>query len=127
MGDAVLIKDTHLTALRDMGMNLKEIVLKAKKNAPRGMTIEVEVSVKEEALEAAEAGADIIMLDNFSLEDTKKAVELSRGKAKIEASGGINDDTLIDIAQAGVDYVSMGTLTKDVTAVDLSMRLYMEA
>ena len=89
--------------------------------------IEVETESLEELEQALQSGVDIIMLDNFSLEDTKKAVELSRGKAKIEASGGINDDTLIDIIQAGVDYVSMGTLTKDIKAVDLSMRLYMEA
>jgi nicotinate-nucleotide pyrophosphorylase (carboxylating) len=64
---------------------------------------------------------DIIMLDNFSLADTKKAVELTKGKAKLEASGGITDETLISIAETGVDYISIGVFTKDITAVDLSM------
>ncbi|MEX1056111.1 MAG: hypothetical protein WED11_00155 [Natronospirillum sp.] len=69
------------------------------------------------------AGADVIMLDNFSLDDTRTAVTLAAGEVKIEASGGVNELTLVDIARTGVDYISMGTLTKDVTAIDLSMRL----
>ena len=120
--DAFLIKENHIAACG----GIDKAVQAARVLAPNKL-IEVETETLEELEQALQSGADIIMLDNFSLEDTKKAVELSRGKAKIEASGGINDDTLIDIAQAGVDYVSMGTLTKDVTAVDLSMRLYMEA
>ena len=80
---------------------------------------------------ALEAGADIVMLDNFSLSDMRTAVEINykgyRGtKAKLEASGGITEKTLIDIAEAGVDYISIGTLTKDNKAVDLSMRVNVE-
>lgn len=120
--DAFLIKENHIAACG----GIDKAVQVARTLVPNKL-IEVETESLEELEQALQSGVDIIMLDNFSLEDTKKAVELSRGKAKIEASGGINDDTLIDIIQAGVDYVSMGTLTKDVTAVDLSMRLYMEA
>ncbi len=120
--DAFLIKENHIAA----SGGIDKAVLAARALAPNKL-IEVETETLEELEQALKSGADIIMLDNFNLDDTKKAVELSRGKAKIEASGGINDDTLIDIAQAGVDYVSMGTLTKDIKAVDLSMRLYMEA
>ena len=120
--DAFLIKENHIAACG----GIDQAVQAARALAPNKL-IEVETETLEELEQALQSGTDIIMLDNFSLEDTKKAVELSRGKAKIEASGGINDDTLIDIAQAGVDYVSMGTLTKDIKAVDLSMRLYMEA
>jgi len=120
--DAFLIKENHIAACG----GIDKAVHAARTLAPNKL-IEVETETLEELEQALRSGADIIMLDNFSLEDTKKAVELSRGKAKIEASGGINDDTLIGIAQAGVDYVSMGTLTKDIKAVDLSMRLYMDA
>ena len=73
--------------------------------------------------QALEAGADIIMLDEFSLADMKEAVALNGGKAKLEASGGINDQTLVPIAETGVDYISIGNLAKSVKAVDLSMRL----
>lgn len=83
----------------------------------------VEVVSLEELREALEAGADIVMLDELSLEDMREAVRLTAGRAKLEASGGINDSTLRSIAETGVDYISLGTLTKDVKAVDLSMRL----
>jgi nicotinate-nucleotide pyrophosphorylase (carboxylating) len=85
--------------------------------------VEVEVESLEELREALEAGADIVMLDELSLEDMREAVRLTAGRAKLEASGGINDSTLRVIAETGVDYISLGTLTKDVKAVDLSMRL----
>ena len=70
-----------------------------------------------------EAGADIIMLDELSLDEMRQAVALTQGQAKLEASGGVNENTLRAIAETGVDYVSIGTLTKDVRAVDLSMRV----
>jgi nicotinate-nucleotide pyrophosphorylase (carboxylating) len=88
-----------------------------------GKPVEVEVESLEELREALEAGADIVMLDELSLEDMRKAVKLTAGRAKLEASGGINDSTLRAVAETGVDYISLGTLTKDVKAVDLSMRL----
>ena len=83
----------------------------------------MEVESLEELREALEAGADIVMLDELSLEDMREAVRLTAGRAKLEASVGINDSTLRVIAETGVDYISLGTLTKDVKAVDLSMRL----
>ena len=85
--------------------------------------VEVEVESLEELREALDAGADIVMLDELSLEDMREAVRLTAGRAKLEASGGINDSTLRVIAETGVDYISLGTLTKEVKAVDLSMRL----
>ena len=87
----------------------------------------VEVESLEELREALEAGADIVMLDELSLEDMREAVRLTAGRAKLEASGGINDSTLRVIAETGVDYISLGTLTKDVKAVDLSMHLASQA
>lgn len=87
----------------------------------------VEVESLEELRQALEAGADIVMLDELSLEDMREAVRLTAGRAKLEASGGINDSTLRVIAETGVDYISLGTLTKDVKAVDLSMHLASQA
>lgn len=83
----------------------------------------MEVESLEELQQALEAGADIVMLDELSLADMRTAVTLTAGRAKLEASGGINDSTLRTIAGTGVDYLSIGGLTKDVKAVDLSMRL----
>ena len=85
--------------------------------------MEVETENLDELEQALLAGADIIMLDEFSLEDMRTAVATTGGKAKLEASGGINADTLVPIAETGVDFISIGALTKDLKAVDLSMRL----
>lgn len=117
--DAFLIKENHIAA----SGGIDKAVAAARVIAPNKL-VEVETENLDELEQAMAAGADIIMLDNFSLEDTKEAVKRSRGKAKIEASGGINDATLKSIAATGVDYISMGTLTKDIDAADLSMRLH---
>ena len=116
--DAFLIKENHIAACG----GIAAAVAAAQRIAP-GKQVEVEVENLEELQEALAAGADIIMLDELSLEDMRTAVRLNAGRAKLEASGGINDTTLRSIAETGVDYISMGTLTKDVRAVDLSMRL----
>ena len=116
--DAFLIKENHIMACG--GIN--EAVQTARNNEP-GKPVEVEVESLEELNLALKAGADIIMLDNFSLQDMRKSVEITDGKAKLEASGGITDATLRPIAETGVDYISIGALTKHCQAVDLSMRL----
>lgn len=116
--DAFLIKENHINACGSIEQAIKQ----ARNIAPE-KPVEVEVESFNELNQALEAGADIIMLDNFSISDTKKAVELSAGKAKLEASGGITDETLVSIAETGVDYISIGVFTKDITAVDLSMRM----
>jgi nicotinate-nucleotide pyrophosphorylase (carboxylating) len=85
--------------------------------------IEVEVETAEELHQALEAGADRIMLDNFSLQQLREAVKTARGRAELEASGNITDETLVSIAETGVDLISIGALTKHVRALDLSMRL----
>lgn len=117
--DAFLIKENHIAA----SGGIDKAVAAARTIAPNKL-VEVETESLEELDQALAAGADIIMLDNFTLEQTREAVERSRGVAKIEASGGINDETLLDIVATGVDYISMGALTKDIDAADLSMRLY---
>ncbi|GAA6135122.1 carboxylating nicotinate-nucleotide diphosphorylase [Oceaniserpentilla sp. 4NH20-0058] len=116
--DAFLIKENHINACG----SIAQAIAQAKVIAPN-KPIEVEVESFDELNQALDAGADIIMLDNFSIEETKQAVEHAKGKAKLEASGGITDETLVSIAETGVDFISIGTLTKDVKAVDLSMRM----
>ncbi|MCV4281533.1 carboxylating nicotinate-nucleotide diphosphorylase [Pseudomonas capsici] len=116
--DAFLIKENHIAACG----GIAQAVAAAHKIAP-GKPVEVEVESLSELKQALEAGADIIMLDELSLDDMREAVRLTAGRAKLEASGGINDDTLRVIAETGVDYISIGAMTKDVKAVDLSMRL----
>jgi len=116
--DAFLIKENHIAA----SGGIAQAIAAAHKIAP-GKPVEVEVESLEELKEALAAGADIIMLDELSLDDMREAVRLNGGKAKLEASGGINESTLLPIAETGVDYISIGAMTKDVKAVDLSMRL----
>ncbi|MDO9622705.1 MAG: carboxylating nicotinate-nucleotide diphosphorylase [Pseudomonas sp.] len=116
--DAFLIKENHIAACG----GILEAVQAAHKIAP-GKPVEVEVESLAELQQALDAGADIIMLDELSLDDMRQAVAITQDRAKLEASGGVNESTLRSIAETGVDYVSIGTLTKDVKAVDLSMRL----
>ncbi|MDR6235558.1 carboxylating nicotinate-nucleotide diphosphorylase [Pseudomonas oryzihabitans] len=116
--DAFLIKENHIAACG----GIAQAVATARQLAP-GRPVEVEVENLGELEQALTAGADIVMLDELSLADMRTAVALTAGKAKLEASGGVNQDTLLGIAQTGVDYISIGTLTKDVKAIDLSMRV----
>lgn len=116
--DAFLIKENHIAACG----GIAAAVQAAHKIAP-GKPVEVEVESLTELQQALEAGADIIMLDELSLDEMRQAVAINQGRAKLEASGGINQSTLRAVAETGVDYISIGTLTKDIKAVDLSMRL----
>ncbi len=116
--DAFLIKENHIAACG----GIAEAVEAAHRIAP-GKPVEVEVENLDELDQALAAGADVVMLDELSLEDMRTAVAVTAGRAKLEASGGISDDTLRAIAETGVDYISIGALTKHVRAIDLSMRL----
>jgi nicotinate-nucleotide pyrophosphorylase (carboxylating) len=123
LGDGILIKDNHLTALRALGMTITDIVAKSKQNAPQGLKVEVEVNTVEEALEAAKAGADIIMLDNMNPDDMRRVVDSIPSHVEIEASGGITLDNVRAAALAGVDSISIGALTHSVKALDISLEL----
>jgi nicotinate-nucleotide pyrophosphorylase (carboxylating) len=123
LGDGVLIKDNHLAALRSQGLNIREIVAKARQNSPQRLPVEVEVGTVSEALEAVEAGADIVMLDNMNLEDMRKATKSIHGRALIEASGGITLDNVRAVAETGVDFISIGALTHSARALDISLEL----
>ncbi|MDN8247794.1 carboxylating nicotinate-nucleotide diphosphorylase [Acinetobacter baumannii] len=115
--DAFLIKENHIMAAG----GIAQAIAKAHQIAP-GKPVEVEVETWDELNQALEAGADIVMLDNFSQQQMIDAVKHVAGRCKLEASGNITIENLREVATTGVDYISMGVLTKDVKAVDLSMR-----
>lgn len=115
--DAFLIKENHIMAAG----GIAQAIAKARQIAPN-KPVEVEVETWDELNQALEAQADIVMLDNFSQQQMIDAVEHVAGRCKLEASGNITLETLTEVAQTGVDYISMGVLTKDVKAIDLSMR-----
>lgn len=121
LGDGILIKDNHIIALRAQGMSLRDIVLRAKRDAPRGLKVEVEVGTASEALEAAEGGADIVMLDNISPDEMRRIRGLMPENVMIEASGGISLKSVRAAAQAGVDIISVGALTHSAQALDFSL------
>lgn len=123
LGDAVLIKDNHLALLRASGLNLTEIVRRAREQAPQGMEIEVEVTGLEEAKAAAAAGADTVMLDNMPPDAMREVVKVLGGKVLLEASGGINLDNVRAVAESGVDIISIGALTHSVRALDISLEM----
>jgi len=116
--DAYLIKENHIAACGSIAAAVET----ARQNSP-GKPVEVEVENLEELEQALAAGADRVMLDNFPVEALVKAVHINDGRAELEASGGITDETLRAVAETGVDYISIGALTKDAIAFDLSMRL----
>lgn len=116
--DAFLIKENHIAACG----GIDKAVQRARDISPT-KPVEVEVETLEELNTALTAGADVIMLDNFTLADMRKGVEVTDGRAKLEASGNVSKETLAAIAETGVDYISIGALTKHARAIDLSMRL----
>ncbi|GKW17111.1 nicotinate-nucleotide diphosphorylase [Pectobacterium carotovorum subsp. carotovorum] len=117
LSDAFLIKENHIIAAG----SIKNAVEKAQ-SLRSDVPVEVEVESLDELYQALEAGADIIMLDNFSLDNIREAVAVAQGHAQLEISGNVTLDTLRGYAETGVDYISVGALTKHVQALDLSMR-----
>ena len=120
--DGILIKENHIMAA---GSIAKAVA--AARLVSDSVDVEVEVESLAEVRQALEAKADILLLDNFTLDELVQAVELNNGAAKLEASGNVNLSTIRDIAKTGVDFISVGALTKNVQAVDLSMRINIEA
>ncbi|HEC91671.1 MAG TPA: carboxylating nicotinate-nucleotide diphosphorylase [Candidatus Atribacteria bacterium] len=117
--DAVLIKDNHIA----VAGNIKSAVNSVRKQIPHTIKIEVEVENLSQLQEALEMKVDIVMLDNMSLDMMKKAVKMAKGKTLIEASGGITLKNVREIAQTGVDLISVGALTHSVKALDISMEV----
>lgn len=116
--DGVLIKENHIIAAG----GLRPALARAKEIAPSNVFIQVEVESLVQLREALDAGATMILLDNMSLEEMREAVSITAGRAELEASGGVNLERVRAIAETGVDRISIGALTKDVRAIDLSLR-----
>ena len=114
--DAILIKENHIISAGSITAAVKQAKLKK-------LPVEVEVESLDELKQALNAEADQILLDNFDLLDLEKAVSINKNQAKLEASGNIELDTLYSVAKTGVDYISIGALTKHVRAIDFSMRI----
>jgi nicotinate-nucleotide pyrophosphorylase (carboxylating) len=116
--DGILIKNNHIALIGD----IKEAVRRAKEMFPY-QKIEIEAGNLEEVKEAIEAGADIILLDNMSVEELKEAVRIAQGKVMLEASGGVSLDNVREIAETGVDFISIGALTHSAKAIDIHMEV----
>lgn len=116
--DGILVKENHIIAAG----GIREVVEQARTIAPSNVFIEVEVESLEELHEALDAGVGMILLDNMSLDEMREAVRINNGRAELEASGGVNLERVRAIAETGVDRISIGSLTKDVRALDLSLR-----
>ncbi|MBI2853015.1 MAG: carboxylating nicotinate-nucleotide diphosphorylase [Chloroflexi bacterium] len=123
LGDGILVKDNHLAALRVLGRSMKEVVAEARRRAPPDLPLEVETTTVEEAMAAADAGADIVMLDNMSLDEMRRAVSLLPPSVKTEASGGVRLHNIRAVAETGVDIISVGALTHSSKALDISLEL----
>ena len=121
--DGVLIKDNHLAALRTRGFGIADAVNMARAGAPHTLRIEVEVETIDQVVEALIGGADIILLDNMPPEQMREAVAKCRGRALTEASGGITLANLREVAECGVDLISLGALTHSAKALDISLEL----
>ena len=118
LSDGILLKDNHIGAAG----GVKEAVMMAKEYAPFVRKIEVEVENLDMVKEALEAGADIIMLDNMSIEDMKEAVRLTAGRAETECSGNVTKENVAKLTDIGVDYISSGALTHSSPILDLSLK-----
>ena len=123
LADGILIKDNHVAVLRGSGMSLGEIVTEAKARNRSGLKIEVEVNSMAEAIEAAGAGADMLLLDNMSVAEMGETVSKLRGQVRFEASGGITLENVRAAAETGVDIISIGALTHSVKALDFSLEM----
>jgi len=121
LSDAVLAKDNHLAVLSASGVSLVEALREARKQIPHTTTIEVEVDRRDQIEEALAAGADTILLDNFSLDDLRSGVMQIAGRALVEASGGVTLEDVRAIAETGVDLISVGALTHGVRSLDLGL------
>jgi nicotinate-nucleotide pyrophosphorylase (carboxylating) len=119
--DMVLIKDNHLSALRGESPNAIAAAVQRARSAFPKLQIEVEADTLEQVEQALAAGANLVLLDNMSLDELRQAVGLCRARAKTEASGGVRLSTVLAIAECGVDFISVGALTHSAPAVDIGL------
>jgi nicotinate-nucleotide pyrophosphorylase (carboxylating) len=122
LASGLLVKDNHIAAARSRGIDdLADVVALARRSAPHTMRIEVEVTDRAMLLEALQGGAEIILLDNMSVDEIRTCVEVIAGRALVEASGGITLDNVRAVAATGVDYISVGRLTHSAPSLDISL------
>lgn len=117
--DGILIKENHIAS----GGGVREVLMRAQALAARAEFVMIEVETLEQLRTALDAGATMVLLDNMAPETIREAVRIAGGRAQLEVSGGVTLETVRDLAETGVDRISIGALTKDVKAIDLSMRL----
>lgn len=129
LAEGILVKDNHWRAARAQGGDARSVIHRLRERAPEARLpdgrrgIEVEVTSEEEAREALDAGADMLLLDNMGLDEMRRVVEMSRGRALTEASGGITLETVRAVAETGVDFISVGAITHSAPALDISLEL----
>lgn len=123
LSDGILIKDNHIAALQSKGISLGEVVAQAKKRNRSGLEIEVEVNSLTQVEEAVLAGAGMLLLDNMGIPEMRAAVSKFKGCVRFEASGGITLQNVRDVAETGVDIISVGALTHSVKAFDFSLEM----
>ena len=121
LSDGILIKDNHLKILANQGLTISDVIKKAQQNSSHTIKTEIEVENLDDLISAVESGADIILLDNMSVEMMRRAVELCEGKVITEASGGINLTSVKAIAETGVNLISVGAITHSAPNLDLSL------
>tara|TARA_Y100000814_G_C12350000_1_gene406669 strand:+ start:1208 stop:2053 length:846 start_codon:yes stop_codon:yes gene_type:complete len=121
LSDGILIKDNHLKILANQGLTISDVIKKAQQNSSHTIKTEIEVENLDDLISAVESGADIILLDNMSVEMMRRAVDLCQGKVITEASGGINLTSVKAIAETGVNLISVGAITHSAPNLDLSL------
>jgi nicotinate-nucleotide pyrophosphorylase (carboxylating) len=121
LAEGVLIKDNHIAAIRARGDTIAQAIQQMRQAAPHVMRVEIEVTTVEQAIEALSAGADVLLLDNMPVEEMRRAVEAARGRALVEASGGVTLANVRAIAETGVNVISAGGITHSAPALDMSL------
>ena len=122
-GDGILIKDNHIAAMATRGESMTQLIKRAQAQVAHTIRIEVECDTLEQVREAVDAGADIILFDNMTPDEMRQGVEICRGRALTEASGGITIDNVREVAEAGVDLLSSGSITHSTKALDISLEV----
>jgi len=123
LADGILLKDNHLAAARARGLTIQEVIQAVRLATPHTLRVEVEVTSIDEALEALAGGAEVLLLDNMSLEEMRQVAEVAKGRALVEASGGVTLENVRAIAETGVSIISVGAITHSAPAIDISLEV----
>ena len=123
LSDGVLIKDNHLFAARARGLSVAQTIERVRSGVPHTLQVEIEVANFDQAREALDGGADVVLLDNMPVDEMRRVVELAAGRARLEASGGVTLENVRAIAETGVDLISTGGITHSAPALDMSLNI----